>query len=388
MVQASLTAGAVISRKIYEETFSFTDGSSWGPDITITYLSAGAVADVEGSYARLTMNKGLDGEFNPAYRISHGFIEFDFYLQADPADRDLYIWFRQGGEFPVAAEVYKSSTGLVAGMYYQYTSIDAYYTITSPQYSTWYHYKGYFNGLPGGLMAVKLWKVGDPEPADWQATGAISELATPILDPGDWFFLDISCSAPTAEVLRFDNLRITDNGAPYSTTSRAYVGAAAVILRNQLRSATADAAIYPRRFTSDAWIIGGRSGHSRFYDHYGTQPDTVVVIDGPVGKFPSGTDVHTVLLDIVSRITELEGGNHRVFSFGAGAFIQPCLRAGAIIQKTITKGNPPFDWDLAIYTDAVIVAGRTNQLFTADAAIITAPETTFSADAWFIDLVC
>jgi hypothetical protein len=130
-------------------------------------------------------------------------------------------------------------------------------------------------------------------------------------------------------------------------------------------------------FSGGAWITSANTGHSREHDHYGTQPDTVVVIDGPVGAWPTGTELHTVLADMVARITALESANHRVGVVFAGAFVQPWLSAAAVIFKASISGSRT--------ADAVVVLGKTNQPIAADAMLILRASTSLSAGAWIID---
>jgi hypothetical protein len=139
-------------------------------------------------------------------------------------------------------------------------------------------------------------------------------------------------------------------------------------------------------FSVGAWIVGGRSGHSRFWDHYGTQPDTVVILDGPIEKYPSGTSIHLVLADIVARIEALESGNHVVSSFTAGAWIQPYLSASAILAKTMAA-NPWTGSPLQLKVDAVLTLGKTDQQITASAWLIRRPSASFGASAYLIDHV-
>lgn len=136
------------------------------------------------------------------------------------------------------------------------------------------------------------------------------------------------------------------------------------------------AVIAPRRFTADALIVGNRSGHSRLLDHLGTEPDTVVVLDGPIEKYPSGTTVHSLLADVIERITALESGNHVVSSFSAGAVIEPYLTASAIILASRESG---------VSADAEISSPRRSA--TADAMISAASGGSMSASAYLIDHV-
>ena len=123
----------------------------------------------------------------------------------------------------------------------------------------------------------------------------------------------------------------------------------------------------------DAVIVLTRSGHSRHWDHNGTQPDTVVVIDGPIGRFPTGTNVHDVLADMISRLTELESGSRSVWMFPAAAFIQPWFSATAVISRS--------DMAHSLTADAWKASGGS---FTLDAAI-GGTSKSFSVRAFFID---
>jgi len=130
--------------------------------------------------------------------------------------------------------------------------------------------------------------------------------------------------------------------------------------------------------SANALIVGGRAGHSRFYDHFGTEPDTVVVLDGAIGQYPSGTTVHVVLASLVDRISALEGATHRSATFSIGAWI-----GGTSINAVITKHGITFTKHL----DAEIRRGLSTS-FAANSVLVRHPTGSFSADAYFIDLVC
>jgi hypothetical protein len=393
-VEASLTANAILAREVWRDSFTRTAGpttpyapTDWGGDWTVTYVQSGGVTWVDGNVARATAGKSVDLTYPNTKRVSYGFVQYDFWVPANTSDTRPYWQALQGGEYPVGIEVYQD-TGPAwrAGIYHYYQSVDAYYSFT-PTASTWYRVKGFFNGCRGGLLAVKVWKVGDPEPGAFNAIGEISPSQAPIIDPNDWFDLYLYASSPAAEEMGFDNFVVGDYGTPYSLTVWGSLTAGAILSKTMpAGSFSADAFVTPLSFTAGAWIIGGRSGHSRFYDHYGTEPDTVVVIDGAIGPYASGTTVHAVLTDLAARISALESGNHVVGSFTAGAFILPRVRASAVIFKTVTYD--PYWLDLDLKVDAVIVRGKTNQLISADAVIIKVPAASFSADAYLIDLVC
>jgi hypothetical protein len=107
-----------------------------------------------------------------------------------------------------------------------------------------------------------------------------------------------------------------------------------------------------------------------------------VVLDGAIEKYPSGTTIHAVLADLIDRVTALENGTHRVFSFTAAALIwvQPHLLAEAIIFNRMTPPFPPT-------VDAVIVRGRTEQPITLSAWLIRPIAASFTASAYLIDHV-
>lgn len=125
-------------------------------------------------------------------------------------------------------------------------------------------------------------------------------------------------------------------------------------------------------FTASAVIVGGRQRHHRTRDHFGTEEDDVVVLSAAIGKYAAGTTVATMLADLVARLESLEGSNHRVGSFTASAFIQPVIRANAVIQRTqsgsftanavITKGG-------TLSLNATIRRTQTGSL-TANAVIV------------------
>jgi len=133
-------------------------------------------------------------------------------------------------------------------------------------------------------------------------------------------------------------------------------------------------------FISTAWIIGSGAGHSRFYDHFGTEPDTVVLLDGAVAKYPSGTTVHAVLTDLLSRIEALENGTHRVYSLSSDAWIAYHFTANAVIQKL---GGESFKHPLPVQAEI----GPPLRTFSLDAQLRLSPTLSFSAAAYKIDLV-
>lgn len=133
--------------------------------------------------------------------------------------------------------------------------------------------------------------------------------------------------------------------------------------------------------TAGAVISSGVTGHSRQDDHYGTQPDTLVVLDGQIGQWPSGTDVHTVLGDIINRLAALESTNLHVGVMSAGAFIRPWFPVRSVIRRTQSQS-----WQTI---DAKITLGKTNQPISADAMLIKLHQESMAAGAWIIDdVIC
>lgn len=134
--------------------------------------------------------------------------------------------------------------------------------------------------------------------------------------------------------------------------------------------------------SAGAVITAGLFGHSRQHDHYGTQVDTTVVLSGPIGPFVEGTDLHTVLVWIVDHVGSLEGDVLRVTRFTAGAFIQPTVRANAIIRRPDVPQSAKAD---AVVTTTVRVSGD----LPAEAQIVATASMTIGAGAWLLEqIVC
>jgi hypothetical protein len=378
-----LTAAAILNRIAWQDTFSRTDWASWGPDYGIeaaygTFVDGEAGRLVSGGYVNATLSNSL--------KVAYGFVQFDFWVPADGTDYRPYFYASQGTEFPIGVEIL-AGYDWMAYIYYQLTVSETGSVIYSftPDPGSWYRFKTFFNGARGEQLGLKVWKVGDPEPDDLQAVAYIDDDAV-AADP-DGFTLALTVYAPATEDAGFDNFIYGDYGAAFSPKRWGGLTADAILMLVPEFSFDAGAWIEGHNFSASAWIVGGRSGHSRFWDHYGTEPDTVVVLDGAIEKYPSGAVLHTVLADIVSRITALESGNHVALTFAMGAWIQPCLRANAILFKTMTK-NPWWGNDLQLKVDALIVGGKTDQPITASAWIVRPVETSLSAAAYLIDLVC
>lgn len=112
--------------------------------------------------------------------------------------------------------------------------------------------------------------------------------------------------------------------------------------------------------------------HHRTHDHFGTEDDTTVVLSSAIGKYAAGTTVAAVLADMFARVSSLEGGTHRVFSFTASAFIQPTFRANAVLKKTQSA---------SFTVDAVLTAGGS---FRADAVLRKTTSASFTVNAFIV----
>jgi hypothetical protein len=367
-------ADAIIAIEKWRDDFDRVDESSWGPDWDIAWCNG--IPSVDGSAGRLSANDAMYARLSTSKRIRYGSIQFDFF--STPTG---YFWLGQGGEYPFGVYVAYSGYGTQFRIYAYAEangSVEASCFLTlSP--STWYRVKSVVSGIPGGFIGIKVWVVGDPEPDDFQAEGLVGSYSPP-RDPVDWYPPEFYFSSPAYSPLGFDSLVYMDYGEPYGVLRVGEWTADAVTHFSSLGGFTADSKIRARGFTASAWINGGRSGHSRLLDHFGTQPDTVVVLDGAISKYPSGATVHSVLEDIISRLEALESGAHWVFMAAADAFIQPYFRADSVLVR--------FDQTRDFTCDSAIVMGKTDQPITLDSWIVRPFSNSFTASAYLIDLVC
>lgn len=114
--------------------------------------------------------------------------------------------------------------------------------------------------------------------------------------------------------------------------------------------------------------------HDRQNDHFGTQLDTVVVLDGPIGRYVSGTDLHTVLVDLVARITAVESTARVISRFAVDAFIAPCFRLDAVIFRAGSAAT--------FSLDARVAGGAS---FTLNSLLTRPSSASFTLAAYFID---
>ncbi len=126
-------------------------------------------------------------------------------------------------------------------------------------------------------------------------------------------------------------------------------------------------------FTIDAYIAGARNRHHRTHDHTGFEVDSNVVISQPIGPYPSGTTLATVLAALDARLADLEASQFSTrlrSSFTMDCFIAHYFSVNAIVKRTQTS---TFVLDAVLtrggrYTiDAYIGGGGT---FTVNALIV------------------
>jgi hypothetical protein len=75
------------------------------------------------------------------------------------------------------------------------------------------------------------------------------------------------------------------------------------------------------QFVLDAWIMGDRWKHHRVRDHFGPENATYVVCDTPIGRFPPGTPIPTIIADMMDRLWWLDNATRHRGSFTLDAFI-------------------------------------------------------------------
>jgi hypothetical protein len=380
-VESALTANAILSKLAFSDTFTRVFGpglgGSWVFSDWDSRYSVPTYASVDGSVAVFTMDtyESYSGLPVPL----RGALFFDFlvplsFTRYDPDYRVYLDSYHDGG-------VYLQPRGIVEGVDWtlEIGGNNSYNFTPTP--GQWYRIHAAWDE---NTMAANVWLRTDPEPAGWQITESPSHIDLANI-PSSWRWpngiLDVYYS-PIEEDAKFDNFMVF----AYTTASfgRGTFSAGAIRSRPMpTRTATMDAEFCPRHFTVGAWLSGGRSGHSRLWDHYGTEPDTVVVLDGAIGPYPSGTTVHVVLTDLVNRIVALESGYHVTGAFTMGAWIALTFSAAAVLHRVQQDNNIR-----VIYVNAEIIRGKTNQPISVDALIVKPTAGEFTAAAYLIDLVC
>jgi hypothetical protein len=122
--------------------------------------------------------------------------------------------------------------------------------------------------------------------------------------------------------------------------------------------------------------------HDRTLDHFGTEDTTTSVLSAAIGQYPAGTDLQTVLEGMIGRLVRLETMNIEGSTFTANAYIARYLTADAVLKKNMTSVA-------TFYFVASAQISNTTFSFTANAvkAAVAHPSTSFTADAFFIDMI-
>jgi hypothetical protein len=126
-------------------------------------------------------------------------------------------------------------------------------------------------------------------------------------------------------------------------------------------------------FLVEAWVTGKRWTHHRTRDHHGFESDLDVALSSAVGPYPEGATVHSVLLDMLSRIALLESAETVRDDFSVDAVIWSGFGPlpdgstspvyGHFFADAVVLGTGSGDFTV----DAVITRGGS---FTVDAVII------------------
>ena len=123
----------------------------------------------------------------------------------------------------------------------------------------------------------------------------------------------------------------------------------------------------------DAWIIGSISRHDRLTAHSGFEADIDITLSGPIGRYPTGTTVRDVLIDLVDRVAAMSNVPPTIGTFSAAAFVQPVIRARAVISAMVAAGataNAVIGYGGSVAADAVIFGPPTGKVFPTMQAFI------------------
>lgn len=107
--------------------------------------------------------------------------------------------------------------------------------------------------------------------------------------------------------------------------------------------------------------------HDRTADHYGTEPASTAVLAAPVGRYPAGMDVHTVLADIIDRLRLVEQTppSRLIFSFTADSVVRGTPATSFVADAVVVSAVASFTADAVIGTTFSI---------TANAVIVSDPD--------------
>jgi hypothetical protein len=314
-VEPWFSADAIIAKLVWSDDFDRVVEDGWGNGYTENH---GYGASVDGSVGLVAG----DAYYEPlltGIRALGGLVQFDFYVPADIYDS--YVEYRvypfaSDGEFdPTYVRVYCSDTitgewrARVRGWDWG-TLMSQYFT---PDASSWYRLKLFAEPSLGGLVGVKVWKIGDPEPDDWYATHESGNF-------WDAYIPDVEIDAPLGEPARFDNLRIW-----------------ALAIGPVVASFSADAVIFRTMESGDP---GSGPGTLTFYDDYNGDAGTPLSSHTP--DYGGGNYGDAGLL--------LDGLGHGYANSWGLAFLQngPGIADGDLVWND-EDGNPGANFMFRIY---------------------------------------
>jgi hypothetical protein len=369
----SFGADAVIAKLVWSDDFARVVEEGWGlsyfpqdPNVSVDGSSA-----VIGAHERAVIETGYTA-------VRSGYFQIDFWVPADPTTGPDYVYIGfldlpgDPSFWPGELDYWANGDGTWTVVPWPATGAEVNFT---PDASTWYTAKVFWDGTPGGgPNATKVWKSDDPEPDTWGATGTTEHSS------GDPFVVVSAGSEP----VRFRNLRLwrSDSLPAYVSWSFA-VNAVIQATAADQTGFTANALIAVPPFTSDAvirrtfvfgqWVEGGWVDPG-LYDGSGVTLDAVIVGQG-----------YSLTADSLIR-------REQSFSFAVDAVIdlgmvteEGSFAADAVALRETSSTLIANAWVEGITTggfslDAVKKAGQDGS-FTASAIVKKSSTPTYSADA-------
>lgn len=227
MPSASFTAGAIIAKLVFEDTFTRTVADNWGPPYVLRPGNT-ATYSVDGSVGVIAATHDIDVAGTP--RLRSGIIQFDVRTPANLTDGGGGIFWEHSnpssGVEPYGVEAYRNSSTQWAADLYPGSLFYAF----DVDPSTWYRVKFYVGRNVGDPTGVKAWKVGDPEPTSWGAEDVRASQA-------NWFPSALYVYGHNTETGQFDNFYLWSTDPIFEVSG--WFSADAVII--PIRSFTADA---------------------------------------------------------------------------------------------------------------------------------------------------
>lgn len=361
------TLDAQIATLVFSDDFNRTVSGGWGGDLQIVYYSG---SGVQGN------NLGVDG--SSAYKsgspdryvftgfplISHGIVQFDFYVGNDTSIQSGYFFATLGNQY---VQVNQYGADLWDVEIYDYAYFD-------PSPDTWYRLVAHLNQTTGKVLYAKVWPRDEPEPATWNLNGVRGQPVQ--AENPNWALSDVSArgldldsSTSGTFFQRLDNFRIWTSGG---FRIRHLWAVDAVLLKSSgTKSFTADAVVQ-RAFTGnvslDAVIHREQSGTPFTVDAVllassGTKSVTVDAELVATRSFSFATDA-VLLREMVGTPFTLDAW---IPGAGLGAF-----SVDAVVHATIS--------DLTFTLDAVISESQAGD-FTLDATLLRTTESEFALDA-------